>query len=357
MTSTTITRNRIGMLAAMAVASAAVVTACSAGTPAASPSRSIASVNQAPSEGPGTVQPTTATPAATASAASLPALKLLWESSGPTQPTPCCQTWWPAIEPRTGNIWVANSFGNEYWIFKPDGKFVEAWGKPGKGDGEFDFSMHRPQPQASGAIAFAPDGSFYVADIGNRRVQKFSAARKYLLQWGSFGAGDGQFAEPSGIATDGTTVYVVDDDRGDIQAFDGRGKFLRTEGEITTNAGIFMALDAAGNLYRAGEAPTSYAKYDPTGKLLGHIEIRTGDGGYVIGPAVAPDRRLFALIGYDDRPGGLVELDAAGTELRRWSTGGQTAVVDPTGTAIYVASEGNDEWPTASLRKYALPGN
>jgi DNA-binding beta-propeller fold protein YncE len=167
------------------------------------------------------------------SAAAPPALKLLWESSGPTQPTPCCQTWWPAIEPKTGNIWVANSFGNEFWIFKPDGKFVEAWGTPGKGDGEFDFAAHRSPPQATGAIAFAPDGTFFVTDDGNRRVQKFTADWKYLTQWGGFGAGDGKFAEPFGIATDGTMVYVADDDRGDIQAFDAKGTYVRTLGEIT----------------------------------------------------------------------------------------------------------------------------
>jgi hypothetical protein len=42
---------------------------------------------------------------------------------------------------------------------------------------------------------------------------------------GSFGTGDGQFANPKGIATDGKTVYVADDPRFDIQAFDTNGGF------------------------------------------------------------------------------------------------------------------------------------
>ncbi|TMB48432.1 MAG: hypothetical protein E6J50_10040 [Chloroflexi bacterium] len=208
----------------------------------------------------GTSRASASAPVPTASP--LAGLKLLWEKSGPTQPTPCCQTWWPAIDPKTGDIWVADSFANQYWIFAPDGRYLESWGTPGRAPGQLDLNTHRQEPQAAGGIAFAPDGTFYVADVGNHRVQKFDAERRFVDQWGRFGSGDGQFVQPFGIVTDGKTVYVADDDRGDVQAFDTSGTFLRKFGTITTEAGIFIALDTAGFLYRSGEAPFRITKYE-----------------------------------------------------------------------------------------------
>lgn len=315
-----------------------------------------------------TAHPVTPTPAIssagspnpTTQASPPPALTMLWEGSGPTQPTPCCETWWPAIDPKSGNVWVTNSFADEFWIFKPDGTFVEAWGKSGTSDGEFDFDLHRPNVQAGGGIAFAPDGSFYIADSGNHRVQAFTADRHHVTTWGSFGSGDGQFATPVGIVTDGTTVYVADDDRGDIQAFDHTGKYLRTFGSVDVDAGIFIALGPDGSLYRAGPGDNEVSKYDPQGNLLSTVRLQFDDafgGGYTVGPAVAPNGHLFVNVGSAlgaVPPTRLIELDENGQQLHLWSTGGESGVVAPTGDAIYLGN-GSPSWPTASLRKYELP--
>ena len=74
-------------------------------------------------------------------------------------------------------------------------------------------------------IAVASDGSVYVADTANHRIQKFTSAGVFISQWGtegngSFRRGDGQFDEPGGIAvaSDGS-VYVADTDNNRIQKF------------------------------------------------------------------------------------------------------------------------------------------
>src|SRR5258707_5519195 len=51
------------------------------------------------------------------------------------------------------------------------------------GAGQFHFPA---------AIAVDPDGSVYVVDSWNARVEKFSEDGLFLTQWGSFGPGDGQ---------------------------------------------------------------------------------------------------------------------------------------------------------------------
>ena len=196
-----------------------------------------------------------------------------------------------------------------------------------------------------------------MADAGNTRIEKFDAKRNLVKTWGTFGSGDGQFSNPFGIATDGTTVYVADDDRADIQAFDTTGKFLRAFGPIENNAGIFIAVDSNGTLYRAGgeSAPSSILKYAADGTVAATIDTGV-NGGFVTGIAFDSKGDLFAGIGHQSAAGHeLVELDATGYQVGLWSTGGETDVVDPTGKAIYEASDGEPTWPASSLRKYALP--
>ena len=50
---------------------------------------------------------------------------------------------------------------------------------------------------------------------------------EFLLKWGEYGTGDGQFKTPSGIAVDSSgDVYVADTWNGRIQKFTRDGKFL-----------------------------------------------------------------------------------------------------------------------------------
>jgi len=54
---------------------------------------------------------------------------------------------------------------------------------------------------------------------------------KVVLSWGKKGDQPGQFKYPSGIAVDEQgSVYVVDGGNGRIQVFDGKGVFLRSFG-------------------------------------------------------------------------------------------------------------------------------
>jgi DNA-binding beta-propeller fold protein YncE len=76
-------------------------------------------------------------------------------------------------------------------------------------------------------VAWDPAGNIYVADgYGNSRIAKFDKNGKYLKSWGSRGTAPGQFNIPHSLAIDAQgTVYVGDRGNNRIQVFDGEGTF------------------------------------------------------------------------------------------------------------------------------------
>ena len=130
-----------------------------------------------------------------------------------------------------GTIWVTEGGAGRFAIFAADGSFLERWGRPGAGDGEFDFAIDG-SVDPSGTIAWADDGSFYVTDPGNFRVQHFDRSRRWIGNLGAgFGQGDGQFLGQTTLAlmADGR-VLVQDGARNDLQLFAADGAFLGVYG-------------------------------------------------------------------------------------------------------------------------------
>lgn len=64
----------------------------------------------------------------------------------------------------------------------------------------------------SGAYGCACDGTYvYVTNNTNSRIEKYLASDlSFVTQLGSFGSGDGQFADCRGMSTDGTYLYIAD---------------------------------------------------------------------------------------------------------------------------------------------------
>jgi len=46
----------------------------------------------------------------------------------------------------------------------------------------------------------ASDGSVYVSDWFNHRIQKFTSEGVFVSKWGTEGTGDGQFIQPATVA-------------------------------------------------------------------------------------------------------------------------------------------------------------
>jgi tripartite motif-containing protein 71 len=70
-------------------------------------------------------------------------------------------------------------------------KYAMVWGGRGIGDGEFVYPT---------GLYVGMDGSIYVCEWTNHRIQCFTADGIYLHQWGVEGSGDGQFDGPEDIS-------------------------------------------------------------------------------------------------------------------------------------------------------------
>ena len=99
-------------------------------------------------------------------------------------------------------------------------------GRRGSGDGEFNLPAD---------AAVAADGTLWVLDAGNFRVQAFSAEGRYLRQFGGVGTGVGQLARPRGLALapDGR-VCVSDALLCNVQVFQPDGRLLLALGGRAT---------------------------------------------------------------------------------------------------------------------------
>jgi DNA-binding beta-propeller fold protein YncE len=139
-------------------------------------------------------------------------------------------------------------------------------------------------------VALSAEGELYVSDgYGNARVHKFSVDGRLLFSWGEPGDGPGQFRLPHGIAVDRQgTVYVADRENSRIQLFTPDGTYLSEWTDVARPCQVF--LDGAGNVYvaelgfRAGMWPGTTAPADaPGGRVSifdphGNLRARWGGG-------------------------------------------------------------------------------
>jgi serine/threonine protein kinase/DNA-binding beta-propeller fold protein YncE len=118
--------------------------------------------------------------------------------------------------------------------FAPDWlQTLGRWGAPGVNAGQFS---------SPSGVAVADDGTIYIADTDNSRIQKLSSSGQPLAQWGSLGTDPGQFSAPLGVAVDRQgNVYVADTVNDRIQKLSPDGKSLAQWGSHGTEPGQFSS--------------------------------------------------------------------------------------------------------------------
>jgi streptogramin lyase len=158
-----------------------------------------------------------------------------------------------------GGVYVADTENHRIQHFDPQGNFINTWGSYGA-----SIDANNPAPEGSfnepWGIAVGPDGSVYVADTWNNRIQKFDANGKFITSWG-FGISQTDdpfgFYGPRDVAVDGEgNVFVTDTGNKRVVVFDADGNFLTQFGGPGLDSGQFdepvgVTVDAQGQVYVA----------------------------------------------------------------------------------------------------------
>ena len=174
-----------------------------------------------------------------------------------------------------GEIFVIDSLNDRFQIFSADGTFQRTWGTMGADDGEFIF--HEPDGFFIGDAVFADDGSLYVTDPGNLRVQVFDPDLQFSRSIEIPSDDPGDPSRPGGIAIDETLgrLYVTDFLHGELLVFDLAGTLLDRWGATGADSVVRMVypngveVAANGNVYVPDGGRSRVRIFTPEGVPVG----------------------------------------------------------------------------------------
>jgi len=169
-----------------------------------------------------------------------------------------------------GLVLVADTHYFRVLCFTPEGRLLPdrtIGGTNGSEPGQFGFVTDAVRDSRK---------NMYIAEYGEfDRVQKFSPAGRFLLQWGSHGRQPGQFIRPQNLAVDRhDRIWVADACNHRIQVFDGDGTLVRLWGSQGRAPGALyypydLALDGHGHLYVCEFGNHRVQKFTLDGRSLG----------------------------------------------------------------------------------------
>jgi len=173
---------------------------------------------------------------------------------------------------QSGKIFILDGANNQLKIFSPKGKFIQAVGRFGKGNGEFHNPMGMDVDQ---------QGHVYVADTGNHRIQVFNNTGKYLRKidlsrWNARPVevevmkGTDQKISPP------VYVYVSDAKNHQILCFTTDGAFRFSFGGLGEQPGKFrfpgmMGIDQSRDVYVVDILNGRVQIFNPLGKSFWQI--------------------------------------------------------------------------------------
>jgi tripartite motif-containing protein 71 len=230
-----------------------------------------------------------------------------------------------------GNVYVADYGNNRVDVFSTAGAFLYAFGRNVGGPGQESPELCTTEclaGEGSGAagdmlnpwnLTIGPDGTLYVTEYSNSRVDAFTVEGEFLYAFGKevnpaggdlctaasgcqeglISAAAGGLGGPTAISTDPTgTVYVASQENNRVDVFNAGGAFLRAFGLGVIDGKAEFQICTASTGCRAGSkgsAPGSisspYGLAAAGGRIYvtkeGRVEV-FGESAPVVTPIAAP---------------------------------------------------------------------
>ncbi len=146
-------------------------------------------------------------------------------------------------------VYCTDDFGHTVRAFTPGGRLLLTLGTSGRPSDTGATSIDYRTVQYAGPpfnyptnLALGPSGDLYVADgYGNARVHRFAPDGRLLQSWGEPGSAPGQFRVPHGLAIDADgTVYVADRENSRVQLFTAEGTYRGEWADVARPCQVFI---------------------------------------------------------------------------------------------------------------------
>jgi predicted membrane-bound mannosyltransferase/DNA-binding beta-propeller fold protein YncE len=207
---------------------------------------------------------------------------------------------WDVAVAEDGSIFIADTFNHRIQKFDAFGRFVKMWGVFAQGETPESFWGPR-------GIVVDQNGNVLVTDTGNKRVVVFDSDLNFISQFGGGGFDPGQFDEPVGIAVNPEgQVIVADTWNRRVQTFesDQTGEQFTPVGSFDVSAwygqGIdnkpYLTTDSEGNIFLSDPEVGRILKFNAEGEfLLGYQDINISDDliGYPYGLGIDEDGNIW----------------------------------------------------------------
>lgn len=234
-------------------------------------------------------------------------------------------------------------------------KMVSSLGSGGNGPEELSLP---------GGITSGSDGTIYVADYANHRIQVFSSSGDWIRSWGKKGGSPGEFYNPSDIALDNEgIIYVADTNNHRIQKFSGNGDSITywnisSENYARLARPTGISIDEDGIIYVADIANYRILKYSSDGTMISQWGEQGTLGGHLMAPFGIAAKNGYVLV-TDFSTSGVKIYDTKGQFISYWGTDGtkEGNLHEPEGITadsngnVYVADRGNNR-----IQKFNLQG-
>jgi len=245
---------------------------------------------------------------------------------------------------KDGTVGVSDTYNWRIETFTATGNPIKQWGKRGRGPYQFNYAR---------GIADNPvNNEWIITDTDNGRIVSYTKDGTYRWASGTTGRANGQFKNPQGltVAANGS-IYVADSNNARVQVLNSSGGFVRTFG-TTAQFGYprGIAVDPKDqSIWVTDMTKAAVTHWSPTGAFLGKLKITKGTADNQLaspfGIAVDNERVYVA-----DVPVHRVKVftktgQFVTTIARRGYTNGklfQPAHMDIYNDRLYIVEEGNE---------------
>ncbi|HEY3343727.1 MAG TPA: SMP-30/gluconolactonase/LRE family protein, partial [Anaerolineaceae bacterium] len=201
---------------------------------------------------------------------------------------------WDVAVAADGSVFVADTWNNRIQKFTADGKFIKMWGTFGQAETPDAFWGPR-------GLAISADHHLFVTDTGNKRVVVFDLDGNPITSFGVSGSDPGQLNEPVGITVDvAGKVFIADTWNQRIQAFapssDGKTYTYLLQWDISGWLGQsldnkpYLAVDKQGDVFATDPEGNRILEFDNQGKFIrAWGDVGSDEKSFNLAAAVAVD--------------------------------------------------------------------